>query len=117
MAMTRQFTQCCLVLLAATVANTARAQMNEPIVIPSRPGPVEFSHQSHRGIGCGVCHHTVKDGPIERSCRACHTADSRDPVNSRDAFHSVCIACHLAERKAGRPSGPAKLCSECHLRQ
>jgi len=99
-----------------TCAGSVLAGPIEPMEIKSAPGNVQFSHRTHVDIECTDCHHTSPDRRIKRSCFSCHTASSRMPRNSRDALHDQCIGCHLDLKKAGKPTGPAKLCSQCHAR-
>ena len=107
-----------VVLLACLLIGTANVPAGPagPVEIESAPGKVLFAHRSHADIQCTACHHTSPGIRIKRSCRSCHTPTSRMPRNSRDAFHGQCIGCHLDLKKAGRPTGPAKLCSQCHAR-
>jgi len=109
----------CVLLLACLMmcAGSALAGPADPMEIESRPGNVRFSHQGHADIQCITCHHTSSGIRIKRACRSCHTTSSRMPRNSHDAFHKQCIGCHLELKKAGRSTGPAKLCSHCHARK
>jgi hypothetical protein len=96
------------------VAGSVPAEPPEPLAIESAPGNVTFSHHTHEDVQCVVCHHTSPGIRIKRPCRACHMAESRMPRSSPDAFHDHCIACHLDQKKAYKPAGPAKRCSGCH---
>jgi hypothetical protein len=84
-----------------------------------------FPHDAHMSIlDCTACHHRYDesgrnvvdemelDGGDAMRCATCH--DSRADVDGREAFHRQCMGCHIAEEKAGKPSGP-KTCGACHL--
>ncbi len=111
--------RCSLLLLAClggAIPLHAAAAMPDSVVIPSRPGAVTFSHIRHAGVPCQQCHHTSAGAGVEAGCRVCHTKTSHRPRNSMQAFHDSCIGCHARQKKAGRKTGPVKLCSQCHVR-
>src|SRR5215216_8027723 len=93
------------------------------------PDPA-FPHKAPAGVACTGCHHSVKDVTVRaqfQKCSACHkdegnpaNPDDREgyDLNSREAFHRLCISCHKASNfKASNPRfqniGFTK-CSECH---
>ncbi|HKG23407.1 MAG TPA: cytochrome c3 family protein [Blastocatellia bacterium] len=131
-------------LQAGRPAQTARPVMFDA---QGRRGPVLFDHKKHEAalnpdpaaphkapanLACVGCHHTVKAVTEARQfqkCSSCHGAegDSRNPddregfdLNSREAFHRLCIGCHKA---SGVRASNERLtnvsftrCSECHDR-
>ena len=82
------------------------------VEIKSRPGKVIFSHSRHQPIACDKCHHEKSETIY--SCRRCHFKSATQVLNSEQAFHRLCIDCHLEEKKAAQDAGPVKLCSRCH---
>jgi hypothetical protein len=63
----------------------------------------EFSHDSHRFLNCGACHHAVLERtqtsdillPRIEDCRKCHSdASSADKGTAVGAVRSQCIDCH-----------------------
>ena len=95
------------------------------------PDPA-FPHKAPANLACVGCHHTVKDVTEARhfqKCSSCHGAegDPRNPddregfdLNSRDAFHRLCIGCHKASDFKASNERFANVgftrCSECHDR-
>ena len=96
------------------------------------PDP-RFPHKAPAGVACLACHHSVKDETIRaqfQKCTACHkdegnptNPDDREgyDLNSREAFHRLCISCHRASNfKASnarfRDVGFTK-CAQCHDNQ
>lgn len=96
------------------------------------PDP-RFPHKAPAGVACLACHHSVKDETIRaqfQKCTACHkdegnptNPDDREgyDLNSREAFHRLCISCHRASNfKASnvrfRDVGFTK-CGQCHDNQ
>jgi class III cytochrome C family protein len=96
------------------------------------PDP-RFPHKAPEGVACLACHHSVKDETIRaqfQKCTACHkdegnpaNPDDREgfDLNSREAFHRLCISCHRASNfKASntrfRDVGFTK-CGQCHDNQ
>jgi hypothetical protein len=109
-------TRAMLLACLMTFTGSVPAGPPGPLEIESAPGNVRFVHQKHADTQCTVCHHTSPGIRIKRACRSCHMPASRMPRNSHAAFHEQCIGCHLDLKKAGKPGGPAKLCSQCHAR-
>src|ERR1051325_5244717 len=75
-----------------------------------------FPHKAEPGVACVGCHHTVKDVTVRaqfQRCNDCHkdegnaqNPDDREgyDLNSREAFHRLCISCHKASNfKASNP--------------
>ncbi|MEK6550209.1 MAG: cytochrome c3 family protein [Pseudomonadota bacterium] len=112
----RRYLLLLLTCLTGAIPSHAAAEIPDRIVIPSRPGAVTFSHTSHAGVPCQQCHHTSTGARVEAGCRECHTKTSHRPRNSQQAFHDSCIGCHAQQKKAGKKTGPVKLCSQCHVR-
>ena len=98
-------------------------QDRQVFVSPSRAA-VGFPHEEHwgfEGLSCLDCHHDWKGGenvldlgaltpgsPAAR-CGSCH----RSPATLQASFHLLCIGCHDATKKPGRPGGP-RTCGGCH---
>jgi hypothetical protein len=92
-----------------------------------------FPHKAPAGVACTGCHHTVKDVTVRaqfQKCSACHkdegnptNPDDREgyDLNSREAFHRLCISCHKASNfktsNARFTNVGFTKCSECHDRQ
>ncbi|HYP27681.1 MAG TPA: cytochrome c3 family protein [Blastocatellia bacterium] len=102
---------------------------HEAVLNPDPASP----HKAPASLACVGCHHTVKDiteaGQFQK-CTSCHGAlgDPRNPddregfdLNSRDAFHRLCIGCHKAsDMKASNErftNVGFTRCSECHDRE
>ncbi|MEK6284858.1 MAG: cytochrome c3 family protein [Acidobacteriota bacterium] len=96
------------------------------------PDP-NFPHKAPEGVACIGCHHSVKEETTRaqfQKCTACHkdegnatNPDDREgyDLNSREAFHRLCISCHRASNlKASnarfRDVGFTK-CAQCHDNQ
>jgi hypothetical protein len=75
-------------------------------------GKISFPHHQHQKIlgDCNKCHSTFpqRSGSIE-------SLKAEGKLKKKAVMNTVCIQCHRAEKKAGRPSGPVK-CSECHIK-
>jgi hypothetical protein len=96
------------------------------------PDPA-FPHKAPAGVACTGCHHTVKDVTVRaqfQKCTACHkdegnatNPDDREgyDLNSRDAFHRLCISCHKSSNfktsNARFTNVGFSKCSECHDKQ
>lgn len=89
----------------------------EPVEIESSPGNVTFSHKSHNGIDCLECHHETSSVNRIAPCRQCHKKQSVGNMASEHAFHKNCIDCHARLKQQKKPTGPVKLCSQCHIRK
>ena len=89
----------------------------EIIEIESRPGVVLFSHGIHKDILCASCHHGAEVNTIIPACRNCHQKSTGKIKHAKEAFHETCIGCHLKDKKKNIKTGPAKLCSKCHIRR
>jgi hypothetical protein len=92
-----------------------------------------FPHKSPAGVACIGCHHTVKDVTVReqfQKCSACHkdegnatNPDDREgyDLNSREAFHRLCISCHKASNFKTSNARFTNIgftkCSECHDKQ
>src|SRR5215216_2895349 len=92
-----------------------------------------FPHKAPAGVACTGCHHTVKevtDRAQFQKCSACHkdegnptNPDDREgyDLNSREAFHRLCISCHKASNfttsNARFTNVGFTKCSECHDRE
>jgi len=96
------------------------------------PDP-RFPHKAPEGVACLACHHSVKDETVRsqfQKCTACHK-DEGNPVNpddregydlnSREAFHRLCISCHRASNLKASNTRFRNVtftkCSQCHDNQ
>jgi Class III cytochrome C family len=93
------------------------------------PDP-RFPHKAPAGVACLACHHSVKDETVRaqfQKCNACHkeegnpsNPDDREgyDLNSREAFHRLCISCHRATNfktsNARFQNVGFTKCGECH---
>jgi len=87
--------------------------------------PVAFPHDMHmESYDCEDCHHEYDDqknnvldsaelysGNPDIKCSSCHDSDNK--IQTRQAFHRLCIGCHDKNAKMNQPTGPA-MCNECH---
>jgi len=89
----------------------------EPVEIESLPGNVYFSHRSHSSVGCLECHHEASSVNRVVPCRQCHNKQIKGKMSSHQAFHKNCIDCHAVLKKQKKPTGPVKLCSDCHIKK
>ncbi|HEX8186341.1 MAG TPA: cytochrome c3 family protein, partial [Blastocatellia bacterium] len=92
-----------------------------------------FPHKAPAGVACTGCHHTVKDVTVRaqfQRCSDCHkeegnptNPDDREgfDLNSREAFHRLCISCHKASNFKATNARFTNIgftkCSECHDRE
>jgi len=76
-------------------------------------GRVPFPHHRHQGAlkDCRVCHDLF---PQEKD--SIHKLKGEGHLVSKQVMNKLCITCHKAEEKAGKPSGP-KTCAQCHVRE
>src|SRR4030095_4079099 len=96
------------------------------------PDP-NFPHKAPEGVACLACHHSVKDETIRaqfQKCTACHkdegnasNPDDREgfDLNSREAFHRLCISCHRASNLRASNTRFRDVtftkCAQCHDNQ
>lgn len=87
--------------------------------------PVAFPHEMHMAtFDCEDCHHVYDDqknngldsselysGNPDIKCSSCH--DSGNKIQTRQAFHRLCIGCHNETAKMNQPTGPT-MCNDCH---
>jgi len=84
--------------------------VQDPLILESKYGNVELSHQKHSSLKCQECHHTLKEGEQSpKPCGECHKEGAE--VSRKKAFHDNCKGCH---KKMGQ--GPVK-CRECHQKK
>jgi hypothetical protein len=113
--MSQLFSKWYLALALLLLVLQISAALAEPIVIESKPGNVVFSHKTHSQSGCVECHHETTTTERIVSCRQCHKKQSKGNMASQHAFHKNCIDCHAELKKQKKPTGPVKLCSQCHI--
>src|SRR5499433_824702 len=96
------------------------------------PDP-RFPHTAPAGVACLACHHSVKDETVRaqfQKCNACHKEEGNPSnpddhegydLNSREAFHRLCISCHRATNfktsNARFTNVGFTKCGECHDNQ
>ena len=75
-------------------------------------GKVPFPHWKHQDTlkDCTACHTLF---PKQKGAIQTEKAEQR--LKSKQVMNKLCIACHRAEKKAGKPSGPTS-CATCHVR-
>jgi len=91
---------------------------------PSGRVPACFPHDRHMEAveSCNACHHRYEngenvmdeaelDGGDAMRCNTCHTDTAS--LDSRQAFHRMCIQCHRNLDKQGMETGP-RTCGTCH---
>jgi len=75
-------------------------------------GEIPFPHYRHQEIlgNCTVCHKLFmqKSGSVEN-------LKAKGVLKKKQVMNKLCIKCHRAERKAGKPHGPTT-CTKCHVR-
>lgn len=75
-------------------------------------GKVAFPHWKHQDAlkDCNACHSVFpQQAGVIQSMKA-----AKD-LKSKKVMNMLCIACHRAEARAGKPSGPVK-CGDCHAK-
>jgi cytochrome c-type protein NrfB len=99
------------ILIFSSFVNADQNKGPETIVLDGgSKGKVTLPHLTHQN--------TLKD------CNACHTVfpqktgsiqslKSEGKLGKKSVMNKLCIACHRAEKKAGKPSGPVS-CFDCH---
>lgn len=73
-------------------------------------GAVAFTHKAHqdRLDDCMVCHDLF---PQELGIIKKHKEEKK--LKGKQVMNEVCLACHKADRKAGKDHGPTS-CNKCH---
>ncbi|MGA6927253.1 MAG: cytochrome c3 family protein [Desulfosarcina sp.] len=79
-------------------------------IFGGQSGRVPFPHAQHqeRLTDCNVCHDVFPQEP-----EAIKKLKERGDLTSKKVMNTQCIACHKAEKRAGKPHGPLT-CSTCH---
>jgi len=107
-----------LICVSASVAawrvNAAVNKGAEQITIDGgNRGQIHFPHRDHqkRLDDCMVCHNLFaqEKGSIEKA-----KADGK--LAKKQVMTKLCIHCHRAEKKAGKPGGPTS-CAKCHKKE
>ena len=76
--------------------------------------PVAFEHLDHTAEACTTCHHNYVDDTGYDSCYSCHKHDPTVALEIESMFHDLCRDCHIKKAQQGQPSGPLRVCVECH---
>jgi hypothetical protein len=75
-------------------------------------GEVPFPHFNHQNkLGdCNICHSQFPQakGGIDK-------LKAEGQLKAKQVMNKLCIKCHKAEKRAGKPAGPTT-CAKCHLR-
>lgn len=105
-----------LLLVAGALANVAAVENKgaEKMVLDGGSrGRVSFPHWRHQAPvqDCGVCHEFFpqQTGSIRR-------LKSEGRLAGKQVMNKLCISCHRAEKRAGKPAGPVT-CSDCHVKE
>lgn len=119
---------CILMAGALTLAYAATKAPDKDITIhstdvfkESKKGPVQFSHDKHKGAKCTDCHHEYKDGKNAwqegqevKKCSTCHKLEAQDKiVKLEKAYHDGCQGCHKKLKAEKKKTGPTS-CTKCH---
>ena len=94
---------------ALAVQNKGAANMS---LEGGKRGVVPFPHDRHQSKlnDCNVCHTLF---PQEK--RSIRKQQKEGRLTKKQVMNKLCIKCHKAEKRAGRPSGPLT-CKQCHVR-
>jgi class III cytochrome C family protein len=100
---------------------------HEALVTPD----ARFPHPTPEGVACIGCHHTTKDVTNLsqfQKCTDCHKEEGNPlnpddaegfDLNSRDAFHRLCISCHRTQSATFNNERFQQVrfdkCGECHI--
>jgi hypothetical protein len=100
-----------LVFLSSAIADQNRG-IEKMELYGGERGKVSFPHHQHqKKLGdCKKCHDMFPQvsGSIE-------SMKTEGKLKKKDVMNTLCIQCHSAEKKAGKPFGPVN-CSECHVK-
>ena len=102
-----------LVLVAVAIA-VATIMYRASMVRDAELLPVAFEHLDHVDEACVKCHHNYIDDTGYDSCYSCHKHDVTVASQIESMFHDFCRACHIEKAQLGEPSGPFRVCTECH---
>lgn len=75
-------------------------------------GEVVFPHANHqKRLDCKVCHTLFPQakGSVEK-------LKAEGKLKGKQVMNKLCIKCHKAEKRAGKPAGPTT-CVKCHQRK
>ena len=96
--------------MAAIVTASANNGAEKITVDGGSKGEVEFTHKNHqdRLEDCMVCHDVFPQelGVIKKM-------KSEKKLKRKQVMNDVCLACHKADKKAGKAYGPTS-CNKCH---
>jgi hypothetical protein len=76
-------------------------------------GEVPFPHLDHQSRldDCNVCHSLF---PQAKDSVEALKAEGK--LKGKQVMNKLCIKCHKAEKRAGKPAGPTT-CAKCHVRE
>lgn len=99
------------ILLFSSFVNADQNKGPESVLLDGGSrGKVVLPHLTHQNRlkECNVCHEIFpqKTGSIQ-------SLKAEGKLEGKFVMNKLCIACHRAEKKAGKPSGPVS-CSGCH---
>lgn len=107
---------CLGVVIAEAMAHAANSDGKGPEKIEingGKRGVIPFPHRAHQErLGdCNRCHSLF---PKEH--QALKNLKEAGKLSRKQVMNKLCIKCHKAEKRAGKPSGPTT-CSKCHVRK
>jgi len=99
------------ILVFSSFVNADQNKGPETIVLDGgSKGKIALPHLTHQNMlkDCNACHSIFpqKTGSIQ-------SLKAEGKLENKFVMNNLCIACHRAEKKAGKPSGPVS-CSGCH---
>lgn len=99
------------ILLLSSFVNANQNKGPETILMDGGSrGKVMLPHLTHQNTlkDCNICHTIFpqKTGSVQ-------SLKAEGKLEKKIVMNKLCIACHRAEKKAGKPSGPVS-CSDCH---
>jgi hypothetical protein len=101
-------TTVCLAPPVLGAQNTGAKELN---LAGGSRGEVHFPHADHqKRLDCKICHTLfpqAKDS-IEK-------LKAEGKLKGKQVMNKLCIKCHRAEKRAGKPAGPTT-CTKCHIR-
>ena len=97
-----------VVVVLATILYRSTMMRNAELL------PVAFEHLDHVDQNCVQCHHNYVDDTGYDSCYSCHKHDLSVALQIEPMFHDFCRTCHIDKAALGEPSGPFRVCVECH---
>ena len=96
--------------MAAIVTASANKGADEITIDGGSKGTIAFPHEEHQEHlqDCMVCHDVFPQelGVIKKM-------KTEKELKRKQVMNGVCLACHKADKKAGKEHGPTS-CNKCH---